>query len=329
MSDSGQDHLSNELRLEASLSERGISGSVRSRAAAAIDRLLGSLFDIPAAKWEAVTKRTRAQSDQEIKLISSEISAIEKEIEDDNDFRHRIAEDYLLSRVKYISNKNNVTHLAIEHLSKEKPHEEQDSGVNFEEDWLNYFEQYAEKASSERMQDLWARVLAGEIRKPRSFSLVTLRFLAELDKEIATKFEEKTKYRFGDGFILNPDSAQMKGEFFLDFTFLEEVGLLQDVTTGLRQTKAPNDGVVVWREGDFLLEVETEKEIHLNTIRITRIGREITNILPPTNKVSVPEQIAKKIEDKIKCSEIYQIVRDNNDGTSLLHKVKTIKAKVD
>ena len=198
-----------------------------------------------------------------------------------------------------------------------------------EEDWLNYFEQYAEKASSERMQDLWARVLAGEIRKPRSFSLVTLRFLAELDKEMATKFEEKTKYRFGDGFILNPGSDQMKGASLLDFTFLEEVGLLQDVTTGLRQTKTPNDGVVVWREGGFLLKVETEKEISLGTIRITRIGREITSILPPTNRVSVLEQIAKKVEDKIKCSEIHQIVGDNNDGTVLLHKVKTIKAKVD
>lgn len=329
MSDRGQDHLSNELRLEASLSERGISGSVRSRAAAAIDRLLGSLFDIPAAKWEAVTKRIRAQSDQEIKLISSETSAIEKAIEDDNDFRHRIAEHHLSSRLKYISNKNIVTHQAIELLSKEKPHEEQDSGVNLEEDWLNYFEQYAEKASSERMQDLWARVLAGEIRKPRSFSLVTLRFLAELDKEMATKFEEKTKYRFGDGFILNPGSDQMKGASLLDFTFLEEVGLLQDVTTGLRQTKTPNDGVVVWREGGFLLKVETEKEISLGTIRITRIGREITSILPPTNRVSVLEQIAKKVEDKIKCSEIHQIVRDNNDGTVVLHKVKTIKAKVD
>ena len=235
----------------------------------------------------------------------------------------------LSSRVKYISNKKNVTHLAIELLSKEKPHEEQDSGVNLEEDWLDYFEQYAEKASSERMQDLWARVLAGEIRKPRSFSLVTLRFMAELDKEMATKFEEKTKYRFGDGFILNPGSDQMKGASLLDFTFLEEVGLLQDVTTGLRQTKTPNDGVVVWREGGFLLKVETEKEISLGTIRITRIGREITSILPPTNRVSVLEQIAKKVEDKIKCSEIHQIVRDNNDGTVLLHKVKTIKSKVD
>ena len=86
---------------------------------------------------------------------------------------------------------------------------------------------------------------------------------------------------------------------------------------------------MVWREGGFLLKVETEKEIGLDAIRITRIGREITSILPPTNRVSVLEQIAKKVEDKVKCSEIHQIVRDNNDGTFLLHKVKIIKAKVD
>ena len=263
MSDNGQDHLSNEIGLEASLSERGISGRVRSRAAAALDRLLGSLIDIPAAKWEMVSKRIRAQSDQETSLIASETAIIKSAIENNDDLGRIISEHHLSSRTKRITNKYNVANLAIEYLSKNDSHEEQDSDDgSLEEDWLNYFEQYAEKASSERMQDLWARVLAGEIRKPQSFSLVTLRFLAELDKEIASIFENVTKYRLRGGYILSPDEQQLKGEPLLQLSFLEEVGLLQNVSPCLRQNKNAIEGSVNWVEGNYLLKAGATKKLH-------------------------------------------------------------------
>src|SRR5208283_1459027 len=54
---------------------------------------------------------------------------------------------------------------------------------------LNIFERYAEDASSETMRALWARVLAGEIRRPGQFSLRTLRFMSELDATTAKLFE--------------------------------------------------------------------------------------------------------------------------------------------
>lgn len=330
MSDGGQDHLSNELSVDASLTETGISGRVKSRAAAALDRLVGSALDIPAAKWESIARRIRAQSNQETRLIASETTATENVIENDEDLANRIAGHHLSSRIKYVSNKRNIARLAIEHLSKEKIHEEVDTEeINIEDDWLNYFEQYAEKASSERMQDLWARVLAGEIRKPQSFSLVTLRFLAELDKEIATLFEEVTEHRLKDGVILKPGSEQLKGEVLFRYSFLEEVGLLQDVTTGLLRPLTPQEGVVNLREGNVLLRAGIESEIKLDIIRITRIGREITNILPPTDKISVLEQIAEKIEDKVKWLEIHEIVQDNKDGTGYLSLIKTIKSEDD
>ena len=63
-----------------------------------------------------------------------------------------------------------------------------------DEDWLNVFSRYAEDASSERLQQLFAKVLAGEIRKPGSFSLSTMRFIAELDRETAAAFKEAAAY---------------------------------------------------------------------------------------------------------------------------------------
>ena len=327
MSDSGQDHLSNEIRLEASLSERGISGRVRSRAVAALDRLLGSLFDIPTATWEAASRRIRARSDQEAKLIASETVPIKNVLENDKELGRIIAEHQLSSQIKYIANKHNVGNLAIEYLSKEDSNEEQDSeDISLEEDWLNYFEQYAEKASSDRMRDLWARILAGEIRKPQSFSLITLRFLAELDQEIASLFQNVTEHRLQNGLILSPGSKQLRGELLLNLIFLEEVGLLQNVSPALNQNMTPDNGVVFWREGDYLLRAGAKKNIKLNSIRITRVGREITSILPPTDKLSVLEHIANKIENQVEWLEIHEIIKE--DGNILSSRpIKIIKAK--
>ena len=37
-------------------------------------------------------------------------------------------------------------------------------------DWVNQFFAYAENVSNEEMQSIWAKVLAGEVQKPNSFS---------------------------------------------------------------------------------------------------------------------------------------------------------------
>ena len=327
MSDTGPDHLSNELSLEASLSEKGISGRVKLRAAAALDRLVGSLFDIPTAKLEAVSRRIRARSDQETKLIASETAVAKNAIEDDEELGRIVGQNHLLSQIKYVTNKRTIAKLSIEHLSEEDfPGEGESEDTSVNEDWLNYFEQYAEKASSERMQDLWARVLAGEIRKPKSFSLATLRFLAELDKEMASLFEKVANHRLEEGFILKPSKDELKGQNLLNLTFLEEVGLLQNVGTGLNVNKPSNDEIVYFREGGFVLRAGSKENIALGVIRITRIGREIAKILPSTDKISVLENIEKLISDKVKFSEIRKIDKEYDNSFST-HAIKIIKPK--
>ena len=166
---SKKDHLSNEVSIGVALSEKGISGKAKIRTIAALDRLIGSLIDIPTAKLEAFANKIRAKSEQEIKLIVSEPPPPEYLPENDSRLAQVIAENHLPRQIEYISNKLKIVEHAIEHLSEGNSHEESQSiNEELDDDWLNYFEQYAEKASSERMQDLWARVLAGEIRKPTS-----------------------------------------------------------------------------------------------------------------------------------------------------------------
>ena len=56
-------------------------------------------------------------------------------------------------------------------------------------DWTARFFSYIQDVSSEEMQSLWAKVLAGEIERPGSTSIRTLSILRNLDKATATLFK--------------------------------------------------------------------------------------------------------------------------------------------
>ena len=56
--------------------------------------------------------------------------------------------------------------------------------------WLNIFEREARPQSTEEGQLLFSRILAGEIRQPGSYSMLTLKNLGELDQNIAALFKK-------------------------------------------------------------------------------------------------------------------------------------------
>lgn len=55
-------------------------------------------------------------------------------------------------------------------------------------DWTARFFNDVQDVSSEEMQDLWGKVLAGEVERPGSTSIKTLAILKDLDKSVATLF---------------------------------------------------------------------------------------------------------------------------------------------
>lgn len=58
----------------------------------------------------------------------------------------------------------------------------------FEDDWLSTFENEACHKSSEEMQERFARLLAGEIKRPGSFSIRSIKLLGQVDSETALIF---------------------------------------------------------------------------------------------------------------------------------------------
>ena len=57
-------------------------------------------------------------------------------------------------------------------------------------DWIARFFGEAQEVSNAEMQKLWARILAGEVRQPRTTSIRTLEILRNLDPRVAATFKK-------------------------------------------------------------------------------------------------------------------------------------------
>ena len=312
---------SNEVSVKAAISESGISMASKSRAIAAVDRLIGSLIDIPSTYFQSVIDQMQAKSEQSIRMIAAEGDAQVHEFKEQ--IAVELSQNIATKELKKISNKRNVVEDAMKLLMDNPLQEEFSTIPELDDDWLNYFEDYSEKASSDRMQKFWSRVLAGEIRKPKSISLSTLRFLSEVDQECAQIFERETEFCIDGEFILQPKG--LKGQHLLDLLFLEEVGLLQEVISGLTVTPKPGpDGIVSVSQGQFILILETTSEVSYQVVSITRIGREIMKISPPRDHVAVLERIFENLSGEIKAATIRSMTKQS-DGIIHSKVFKTLK----
>lgn len=144
---------------------------------------------------------------------------------------------------------------------------------------MNVFERHAEEATSERMQLLWARILAGEIRQPKSFSLKTLRFVAELDQPIAQLFEKYLPRGYGSAI---PVSPSMSGGELEDFLHLQEAGLITGVGSVMQNTLTldksgiaplPNQGRTILLQGD------PNGALTYPAVLLTKTGVEIARVV--------------------------------------------------
>jgi hypothetical protein len=145
-------------------------------------------------------------------------------------------------------------------------------------DWLHTFERFAEDASSENMQSLWGRVLAGEISKPGRFTKATLRFLYELDVHIAQDFEQARPHII-DGKLFPHDEAVP-----LDLTLrLEGAGIVTraggNIVTAITLSDVGHSSMSVGHMAAIFMG-SSNKEFEIPILPLTKIGLELSELLP-------------------------------------------------
>ena len=325
-----EDHLSNEVSIVAKFEDKGIHAVAKSRLLAASDRLLGALIDIPTAwlekKADRIRKHPAIPQGENTESLPAEAQDVPLSMTADE--RLILATDAKIGNAGHARearkalNKIDVLASAADELAQTADEEISIDG-ELSEDWLNYFEEYAEKASSEEVQKLWGRILAGEIRKPRTFSLRTLRFLSELDMSTARSFEIFVRNRISDAAIMKLE--QLDSEQFVVAIELEEAGLLQDVNSGLANNFSvdENQNITIVINKDYILRanVNNVPKISIPIIKITRIGQELIRLLAPPESLKSANILLDHLIKGEKISEalIGKII--NRDGNIINYTI--------
>jgi len=176
-----------------------------------IGRFSSAASDIPIAFLEGVAAEKRVVTETRVKLIRENADQIAKRLNVPEIYVRRAGNKYAEKIIGEQINLDNISAFTIEELQKsktEKSNTQDNNNSNIDnldvttaqntdnseektigDDWLNRFETEARQISSEEMQRRFARVLAGEIQKPGSFSIKAVKILSEMDENIALLFK--------------------------------------------------------------------------------------------------------------------------------------------
>ena len=129
-------------------------------------------------------------------------------------------------------------------------------------DWFVRYYEDASKVSNEKMQKIWAGILAGEVVQPGSFSKRTLDVVRNMSASDAVCFEEISQYVVSSSyqaFIYSNNSIHKQhGISFAQLMQLQECGLIHADSTLERQgTVDPSSPALVFREDDLVCTVST------------------------------------------------------------------------
>lgn len=275
----------------------------------ALDRLVGAAIDVPVAKLQQQKAKIDAQTES-YKLIESTIAQTAiAYVDGDSEIAQRAINILVRKEYRKQINREAVASAMVEEMSENAG---STSLLNtdqplpdLDEDWLNVFERYAENTSSELLQRLWGRVLAGEIRKPGTFSPRTLRFLSEISQPDALVFQALAECIFGE--ILPRDLAiPPDGSDIRDLIELQSSGLIEGVLGGSLNITFTfgEDGYDKIYEGEYILFIKgaPNSQISLPAIKLTALGGEVIGLLTARN----PRDCARNMVNALDRSLIYE-----------------------
>ncbi|MGB3042328.1 MAG: DUF2806 domain-containing protein [Xanthobacteraceae bacterium] len=252
----------------------------------AISRLIGHAADIPAEYIANISQGIKDKREARTEVSKALAKAVATDVIGDKALLQRAAQSFLAKEFRSQTNKEAVAHKAIEHLS-DGPDVIQGEAQSLDDDWINIFERYAENASSERLRDLWGRVLAKEIRKPKSFSLRTMRFISELDGETARIFQKHSAGIIDGDFLLKPYNLidPLLGELLS----LEDAGLIVGTQGSLSreytEDKPDRDVHIIFNFHTLAVAAicEVGARISFPNLLLTNTGKEILKIVEPAD----------------------------------------------
>jgi len=259
MSDSGAIVSLGELTKPASVLLERISDAV------------GGIFKpyqiVRIAKAEAEADKIRAESGIQI-----------------DDLQRRALHRFLHEEARKQANIEQITRLALPQLDTAAQPEALDN------DWIANFFDKCRITSDDQLQQIWARILAGETNSPGKFSRRTVNFVASLDRSDAELFAALCSFCWviddtGTVLSLVFDTSHevytRQRVTFNTLIHLESIGLVQfESVSGFRYQRLPRTPTLSYFGHSVVLELPKEKDnaIDIGKVLLTKIGLELQPI---------------------------------------------------
>ncbi|MBB3977209.1 hypothetical protein GGQ64_002415 [Rhizobium azooxidifex] len=192
---------SDEIGASLGLSENKVSVSVKSRWLSAYDHFLGRKVEKKGLETEREVTTHRvvntALNDVIAKAAAVAGDTINRELSENPEAARRMLSG-LARAVRGVDNLESVLNYGLEDLSHRQIQNNAEMDVTLNADFLERFESYAERASTEEARLKWGSILSSEIRNPGTFSNRAMRVLDEIDKSDAELFQQFCAHRLGD-----------------------------------------------------------------------------------------------------------------------------------
>lgn len=172
-------------------------------------------------------------------------------------------------------------------------------------DWFIRYYEASGNISDKEMQILWAKILAGEIEKPSSYSLRTLDVLRNISKEEAERFVkicnasikiESKKY------VIPADQNYLSknGIDYSDILMLEEIGLINSGSgIHINDDLESNTEYKLYMYGSLIVKaIASEKrKFSLRVYPFTNVGNELATLIDRESNEENFLNLCKKLQD--------------------------------
>lgn len=192
---------------------------------------------------------------------------------------------------------------SVSYAAGELRNEQEVASEPVELGWVNQWSKFAQDASSEEMQSLWGRILAGEVKQPGSFSPRTLQFLSLLTQKEAMLFQRACSFNWYGvdneiSLILMPKNAadtMPAGFTYAELQLLSNIGLIELELIGgfaldTDKTELLYNGSAI---EIALLESSYKKNIPAGQANLTQIGAELASICSPEYEAGIMDETVK------------------------------------
>lgn len=189
-----------------------------------------------------------------------------------------------------------------------------------DDDWLSHFTNYAKNVTTNEMQLIWGKILAGEINNPGSFSMRTLDKLHSLSKKDAECFQKILPIILllgNGGFTVSDSEIYSKyGISFSEIMWLDECGLItSNGLVSFTPTIASHSEQLIYTNNRLIriFNPNTQsKKLSIGIHTLTQAGAELFHLLSaePNNDYII---------------DVAQMISKTNSNLNLAISVHTVK----